>query len=284
MTGFENTACYPQQEMQTVTNLRNQINSSIEDSKLTAEESDELRYNLNSAIDNIQSDTFNSLKCDIKEKAKMWIDISYWTSSERAIWNYLWVDLHGIVNILRQDGYEIPESYSVRDNWDYLVFHDERWKDIATMNWETKKLWWWGIFIWNDDLSDNHSDINLDAYASTVIEEMAQKARDEIEDMGQKIFDPENGGITLEDPLDYQSLSLIWKAVWIEEIELRNMIIEFQKKVVSEWYSPYQEELWKNIRVYKSGENEVGFSQHTPQWEYFWVYNKQWVFLKWWSY
>jgi len=284
MAGFENAECSPQQELPTVTSLRDQINSSVEDSKLTIEESDELRYNLDSAIDNIQSDTFNSLKCDIRERAQQWINIASGTSSERAVWNYLWVDLHSVVNFLKQDGYNIPENYSIRDNGTYLVFHDESGKDIATMNWETKELWWGGLFVWNDDTSDNYNDINLDAYAAIMREDQTEEAMNEVENMRQSIFDEQDGGITLEDALDYQSLSVTWSALWLSGTELRNMIIEFQRQAVTEWYSPYQEELWRNIRIYKMWENEVGFSQHTTNGEYFGVYDKQWIFQRWWTY
>jgi len=56
-------------QIDTVSQLRAEINESINDSRLTTEEADNLRYSLNSAIDGIKSDTFRELQNDIRAKA-----------------------------------------------------------------------------------------------------------------------------------------------------------------------------------------------------------------------
>lgn len=271
MAGFETWNSTPEMQIDTVSQLRAEINESINDSRLTTEEADNLRYSLNSAIDGIKSDTFRELQNDIRAKAAQWINIVGWGSSERTIWNYLWIDLHNTVNNLRQDGYDIPDNYSISDQWWYLVFHDDSWKDIATMNWETLELWWGFLFWWNNDVNDNYSDVVLDGYAAVTWEQKEQERLAEVQRMRENLFD---ANIVFEDPFDYTSIQLASESFWLDESQFRDLIINFQRQIVADWHSPHQENMWKNIGMFERWGNEFWFNQQTPSGTYIWIYDR----------
>lgn len=134
MNPFENIN-NPQEGQQNspscISELRNNIHGMIQDSRLTADEAQEINYQLSSSIDNCRAETHQEIQQSAREILKNGINIRAGEDSERRIWSYLGTDLMGIRNILLQQWIQVPDNYSIRDNEDYLVFHDENGKDIG---------------------------------------------------------------------------------------------------------------------------------------------------------
>lgn len=261
-----------------VQDIKNSIADSVQDSRLTVDEADTLNYKLLSSIDTCQDDTFRELKESAQEVLISWINIEKWSNAEWRIWKYYGVDFPWMVNYLESKGYNIPDNYSVRNNGKYLVFHDANWKDIATMNWDTYEIWGGWLFIWNDDLSDNMNAWDLaDSYEINA-RWMNEEKMDEIDKLKKNMFD---ANIIFEDPFDYASISLASESFWLSEWEFKNMVINFQKQVIQDGHSPYQEDIWKNIWLFERGGNELWFNQRTPNWPYVWIYDRNGNFQKW---
>lgn len=273
MTNFENGWNTLETQWNTVSNIRDQVSQSINDSKLTVIEANHLRYSLDSAIDDIQSETHHELRDSMRDVLVSWININRFSSAERRIGDYLWIDLPWYVALLEQDWYPIPDNYSIRDSGTYLVFHDENGKDIATINWETHETGWWWVFIKNDDRTDNLDWGDLADSYDINRRWIEEDKMSEIQEIKENLFD---ANIIFEDPFDYNSIQLASESFWLSETEFRNMIIEFQRQVVLDWHSPHQENLWKNIGIFERWGNELWFNQNTPDWQYVGIYDRSW--------
>lgn len=283
MNPFENIN-NPQEGQQNspscISELRNNIHGMIQDSRLTADEAQEINYQLSSSIDNCRAETHQEIQQSAREILKNGINIRAGEDSERRIWSYLGTDLMGIRNILLQQWIQVPDNYSIRDNEDYLVFHDENGKDIGTYNWQSHEIWSGWIFIWNDDRRDNMEARDLaDSFDINQVFMNEEKA-EQIQNFRENMFD---ANIIYEDPFDYSTSTLAAESLWISPEEFKSRIIGFQRQVVQDGYSPFQEDLWKNIWVFESRWQFI-FNQQTPQWNYVWIYNRNWDFIQGWIY
>lgn len=278
MAGFETWNSTPEMQVDTITSIRQQITDSINDSQLTTDEADDLSYNLNSAINRVQTETYHELKDSMREVLVNWINIDKFSSAERRIWDYLWIDLPWYVAILEQDWYTIPDNYSIRDSGTYLVFHDENGKDIATINWETHETGWGWILIKNDDRTDNLEGGDLADSYDINREWIEEDKNEEIQRIRANLFD---ANIVFEDPFDYATLSLAAESFWLSEAEFRELMTDFQRHVTSDGHFPADGNKWKNIWMFERGTNQFWLTQNTHDWQYIWIYDRNGNFQRW---
>lgn len=215
--------------------VQRSIWDALSDSRLTREEVDQIDDVMWRAIEACRAEVQERLLSSAREILQTWISITRWASSEERISRYIGVNLVSARSTLEAQGVSLPDTYSVRDNGTYLVFHWENWEALGTYRWASGYTEWVSWLSWlfikrnntsNDmyawDIADSF-ELNAWHMMNEHLDNIDANNETEVRSLLQSWW------ITIENPLwfsvrESEALDILENSLWLAEWEFNTFL------------------------------------------------------------